>query len=77
MVLVQGVGLATIGLVAGILLASAAARILSGLLYGVSATDSIAFASACLLLLAVASVATLVPAWRASRIDPLVVLRRD
>lgn len=77
MVLLQGVGLAAVGMAVGIALAAGATRILSGLLYGVTGTDLIAFTSAVLLLLAVALVATLLPALRASRIDPLVALRRD
>ena len=52
-------------------------RIISSLLYGVTASDSIAFTSAVLMLLAVAFVATLISALRASRVDPLVALRQD
>ena len=77
MVMLQGAGLAAVGMATGLALAVGVTRILSGLLYGVTATDSIAFGSAVLLLLAVASVATLLPALRASRIDPLEALRQD
>ncbi len=66
---------------AGIVLGIAAALALSGLvgklIRGVSATDPMVFALVALLLLAVAAVATYVPARRATRVDPLIALRQD
>jgi predicted permease len=75
MVLRHGLVLALCGLGAGFAAAMAVTRILSGLLYGVTATDPLTFVAAGLALLLVGAAATLVPAWRATRVDPLVTLR--
>jgi putative ABC transport system permease protein len=76
-VLGQGLRLAAIGVAIGIALALAATRLLSSLLYGTSTTDVATFASVALLLVVVAIGASLVPALRASRLDPLIALRED
>jgi predicted permease len=76
-VLGEGLRLAAIGVGAGIVLALVTTRLLTSLLYGTSATDVATFAAVSLLLVAVAIGASLVPALRASRIDPLVALRED
>lgn len=60
--------------VAGALLSS---RFVSSLLYGVKATDHVVFIGAALLLTAVALVAAILPARRASHIDPMTALRRE
>jgi putative ABC transport system permease protein len=75
MVLRHGLVLALCGLGAGFAAAMAVTRILSGLLYGVTATDPLTFVAAGLSLLLVGVTATVVPAWRATRVDPLVTLR--
>ena len=51
------------------------ARSLGSLLYGVSVTDTATFTAAALSMQAVASVASVIPAWRASKTDPIVALR--
>ena len=66
----QGTRRALAGVAVGVAAAVALTRLLSGLLYGVSATDPLAFALAAAFLVAVSEVATLVPAHRAVRIDP-------
>ena len=65
------------GGVIGVALAAVLSRGLSGLLYGVPAVDPWTFLLVPMALLIVAVVATLVPAWRASRIDPVRVMRID
>jgi putative ABC transport system permease protein len=70
----QGLALTLIGLALGTLGALAATRVLSGLLYGTSATDPRTFVLVAGTMLAVALVASLVPARRASRVDPMMVL---
>ncbi|HLL84146.1 MAG TPA: FtsX-like permease family protein, partial [Longimicrobium sp.] len=67
--------LALVGSVLGIGAAFALARLLSAFLYGVSAVDPLSLAGATLVLLAVGVSAALLPAWRASRLDPSVVFR--
>jgi predicted permease len=77
LVLKQGMLLALIGAVVGILVALSVARLASGLLYGVSATDPLTYAGITLLLMGVALLACYLPARRATRIDPLLALRVD
>ena len=75
LVLRQGMLLALIGASVGIVVALPAARTAGSLLYGVSATDPLTYASITLLLMAIALVACYLPAYRATRIDPLKALR--
>jgi predicted permease len=65
------------GLAIGILVTIAAARLISARLFGVSATDPLTIGSATLLLMLVAIAAAVVPARRASRVDPMVTLRSE
>jgi putative ABC transport system permease protein len=76
-VLAHGTSLVGAGIVAGIVGALLLTRLLSSLLYGVEATDPIALGGAALVLLAVGVVATLIPAVRASRANPALVLRAE
>jgi len=73
----QALLLAGIGLAAGIAASTAAARVLSGLLYGVTPTDPLTYAAVALLFLLVAMLASWIPAWRASRVDPVIALRHE
>src|SRR6266481_5921248 len=71
----QGMRLAIAGLVLGMLTALAATRVLSSLLFGVSAHDPLIFGGVSLVLAAAAILACYIPARRATRVDPLVALR--
>jgi predicted permease len=77
MILRQGLTLVALGLAIGVAGALALSRVMDGLLYGVGATDPITFVAVALVLLGVAIVACLVPARRATTIDPLVALRAE
>jgi len=73
----QGLRLAGYGVVAGIGLALASTRLLRSLLFGTSPTDAITFVAVSTLLVIIAAAASLVPALRASRVDPLIALRDE
>jgi ABC-type antimicrobial peptide transport system permease subunit len=73
----QGVGPALAGVAAGTLLALAAGRALAGLLYGVRPTDPAVHLAAPAVLALTAVLASLLPAWRAARVDPTVALREE
>jgi len=77
MVLGSGLGLAIAGIGAGLGLALAITRLLRGLLHGVTPADPATFAAVAVLLTTVAAVASAVPAWRASRVDPVLALRSE
>ena len=75
MVVRQGMSLAAIGVGMGIVGALGLAGAIRGLLFGVPANDPVVFVSIPILLSLVALIAVSIPAWRASRIDPLTALR--
>lgn len=75
--LLQGLGVTSLGCAAGLGFAVAFARVLSGMLYGVSATDTVTLSSVISLVLLVAGAASLLPAVRASRVEPMQVLREE
>lgn len=76
-VLRHGLRLVVAGVLIGLLIAAAAARLLSSLLFGVDAHDPVTYAAVVLLLLGVGAAATWVPARRAARVSPLEALRAD
>ena len=69
--------LAAIGILAGLAGAAVLTRVMASMLFGVSTTDAITFVSVPALLAAVAVAATLIPAWRTTRVDPMVALREE
>jgi putative ABC transport system permease protein len=77
LVIGQGGRLASVGMVLGLAGAFALTRLLQKMLFGVSASDTLTFAGSAVVLGAVAVVASLIPAWRAARIDPVTALRRE
>jgi predicted permease len=75
LVVKQGTALAIIGLAIGLAVAPSATRSLQGMFFEVSPLDMQMFVSVSILMLAVAALATIVPARRATRVDPIVALR--
>jgi predicted permease len=77
LILRDGVKLAVVGVVLGLAGALVLSRLLESLLYGVSAHDPLIFVGNAVVLLAVATLACIVPALRATRVDPIEALRAD
>ena len=77
MVVRQGMVISAAGVIAGVLGAVAATRLLSSWLYGVEATDPITFATVSLVLVGIALLATYVPARTAARVDPVIAMSSE
>jgi predicted permease len=77
LIVVEGVRLASVGIVVGLVLSAALTRVIGRFLYGVTPTDAVTFAAVAMLLAGVAALASLVPARRAVRVDPMVALRAE
>jgi ABC-type antimicrobial peptide transport system permease subunit len=77
MILRQGIVLSGVGILVGLCGSLGVSRLLSAIIEGVPPFEQLAFLGPPLLLLAAAALATLVPAWRAARVDPLRALRTE
>jgi ABC-type antimicrobial peptide transport system permease subunit len=71
----KGVTLAGVGIVAGVVVSASTASMMASLLYGVRPHDPVVFLIVPLLLLAVAVLASYIPARRATKVDPMIALR--
>lgn len=65
------------GLAIGVLAAFFVGHLLSGLIFGVTTTDSVTYAVVCVLLICIALFASVIPAYRAARLDPIGTLRDE
>ena len=77
MMLADGLRPAIIGLIFGLAAAAATVRVVQSMLYGATPLDPVVYAGVTLTLLSVAAMACMVPAWRASRLDPAKALRSE
>ncbi|HEY1528470.1 MAG TPA: ABC transporter permease [Candidatus Angelobacter sp.] len=77
LILRQGLTMASVGIVFGLIAAFASTRLIANQIYGISATDPGTFIAITFLLLGIALMASLIPASRASRVDPLKSLREE
>ena len=77
LMLKEGVRNALVAITAGLALAAIASGYIADLLYGVSSRDPLVFMTVAAVILTLATIASLLPAWRISRIDPAVALRTD
>jgi predicted permease len=75
LVLARGLGATIVGLACGILASLALTGVLTSLLFEVSPTDPVILGTVCATILVVAAVACIVPAWRASRVNPMTAVR--
>jgi ABC-type antimicrobial peptide transport system permease subunit len=73
----EGLLLTGIGVIIGVAGAFGLNRLIVSLLFGVRPTDVLTFAGVVATMIVVAAVASLLPAWRASRLDPVAALRAD
>ena len=75
--LAQGLRVSVLGCMAGVVLAVALGRLLSGMLYGVSTSDTATLGGVVAIVLAVSAFASLLPAMRAARLEPMQLLREE
>jgi putative ABC transport system permease protein len=77
LVLSQAATLAALGIGSGVIVALSTSSALRSMLYGVGATDAVTYAAGCAVLIVSTLAASWIPAWRAGRVDPTVVMRSE
>jgi putative ABC transport system permease protein len=77
MVVFEGMRPTLVGVLIGAAGALALGRVLSGLIYGVKPTDPITFLAVAILLSVIALLASIIPAYRATKVDPMAALRYE
>jgi putative ABC transport system permease protein len=77
MIVWSGARYALVGLAVGLGAALALSRVMRGLVFGVGATDPLTYAALAAVLLGVVILASLIPAWRATRVDAMAMLRSE
>jgi putative ABC transport system permease protein len=77
LILRQGLKMTTVGVIVGIGIAALSTRMLATLLFGISHVDPLTYVGVVVLLVATSVVASALPAWRASRVDPVTALRSE
>jgi ABC-type antimicrobial peptide transport system permease subunit len=77
MVVLQGLKMTVFGLGIGVVAAFVLGHVLTGLVFGVSTTDSVTYVVVCVLLICIALLASIIPAYRAARLDPIGTLRDE
>jgi predicted permease len=77
LVLGEGVRVTLVGVALGVVLALALGRVVESLLFGASARDPVVYVAAMATLIIVAALASIVPGWRAARVDPVTTLRDE
>ena len=75
--LMQGLSVASVGCLIGLALAGAFSRVLAGLLYGISRADATSYLGVAFLVLLISAAASVIPAARAARVDPMHALRDE
>jgi ABC-type antimicrobial peptide transport system permease subunit len=73
----EALSVVSIGLAIGIVAAAAVSRVFTALVFGVSTTEPVAYAVVAVVLAALGIAASLIPAWRATKVDPLLALRTE
>ncbi len=73
----QGLTVSVLGCVAGLILAAACSRILAGMLYGISRVDTTSYLGVAVIVMLIAALASVIPAARAARVDPMRALRDE
>ena len=77
MLLAEALGVVALGVVIGLAASGAAAQVIKGSLYGIGALEPTVFGAVAAVVVGVGALAAFVPAWRGSRVDPMVALRSD